>query len=69
MLLVVLVLCLFQILRIGFYEIVKLHMPPYAVVDESLSVLFFFFGKISPCAYHHAEIMKKWEFGVVAWRN
>ena len=34
MLLVVLVLCLFQILRIGFYEIVKLHMPPYAVVDE-----------------------------------
>lgn len=23
-----------QILRIGFYEIVKLEMPPYAVVDE-----------------------------------
>lgn len=25
---------LFQILRIGFYEILKLEMPPYAVVDE-----------------------------------
>lgn len=24
----------FQILRIGFYEIIKLEMPPYAVVDE-----------------------------------
>lgn len=24
----------FQILRIGFYEILKLEMPPYAVVDE-----------------------------------
>lgn len=23
-----------QILRIGFYEILKLDMPPYAVVDE-----------------------------------
>ncbi|XP_058112608.1 uncharacterized protein LOC131255798 isoform X2 [Magnolia sinica] len=25
---------LLQILRIGFYEILKLDMPPYAVVDE-----------------------------------
>lgn len=27
----------FQILRIGFYEIVKLNMPQYAVVDEVIS--------------------------------
>ncbi|KAL7217251.1 hypothetical protein ACSBR1_029041 [Camellia fascicularis] len=27
---------LLQILRIGFYEIVKLEMPPYAVVDENV---------------------------------
>lgn len=27
---------LLQILRIGFYEIVKLDMPPYAVVDENV---------------------------------
>ncbi|KAJ7960942.1 ribosomal RNA small subunit methyltransferase B [Quillaja saponaria] len=27
---------LLQILRIGFYEIVKLNMPPYAVVDENV---------------------------------
>ncbi|XP_058219008.1 uncharacterized protein LOC131329701 isoform X1 [Rhododendron vialii] len=27
---------LLQILRIGFYEIVKLGMPPYAVVDENV---------------------------------
>uniref|UniRef100_M1CX35 Ribosomal RNA small subunit methyltransferase B n=1 Tax=Solanum tuberosum TaxID=4113 RepID=M1CX35_SOLTU len=27
---------LVQILRIGFYEITKLDMPPYAVVDESV---------------------------------
>ncbi|XP_059666565.1 uncharacterized protein LOC132312279 isoform X2 [Cornus florida] len=27
---------LLQILRIGFYEIVKLQMPPYAVVDENV---------------------------------
>lgn len=29
---------LLQILRIGFYEIVKLEMPPYAVVDENVKV-------------------------------
>lgn len=27
---------LLQILRIGFYEIIKLGMPPYAVVDENV---------------------------------
>ncbi|CAB4281833.1 unnamed protein product [Prunus armeniaca] len=27
---------LLQILRIGFYEIIKLDMPPYAVVDENV---------------------------------
>ncbi|KAI5674697.1 hypothetical protein M9H77_15061 [Catharanthus roseus] len=27
---------LLQILRIGFYEIIKLEMPPYAVVDENV---------------------------------
>ncbi|KAL0353504.1 UNVERIFIED_CONTAM: putative ribosomal RNA small subunit methyltransferase B [Sesamum angustifolium] len=27
-----------QILRIGFYEIVKLEMPPYAVVDENVKL-------------------------------
>lgn len=30
----------FQILRIGFYEIVKLDMPPYAVVNEVYLILF-----------------------------
>ncbi|KAL5736203.1 hypothetical protein ACOSQ2_030991 [Xanthoceras sorbifolium] len=29
---------LLQILRIGFYEIVKLDMPPYAVVDENVTL-------------------------------
>ncbi|KAL5125947.1 putative ribosomal RNA small subunit methyltransferase B [Glycine soja] len=29
---------LLQILRIGFYEIVKLDMPPYAVVDENVKL-------------------------------
>ncbi|CAA0815394.1 NOL1/NOP2/sun family protein / antitermination NusB domain-containing protein [Striga hermonthica] len=29
---------LLQILRIGFYEIVKLEMPPYAVVDENVKL-------------------------------
>ncbi|CAJ1971518.1 unnamed protein product [Sphenostylis stenocarpa] len=29
---------LLQILRIGFYEIVKLDMPPYAVVDENVEL-------------------------------
>ncbi|KAK8648691.1 hypothetical protein V6N13_129437 [Hibiscus sabdariffa] len=29
---------LLQILRIGFYEIVKLNMPPYAVVDENVKL-------------------------------
>ncbi|KAF8410874.1 hypothetical protein HHK36_003411 [Tetracentron sinense] len=29
---------LMQILRIGFYEIVKLDMPPYAVVDENVKL-------------------------------
>ncbi|XP_004491518.1 uncharacterized protein [Cicer arietinum] len=29
---------LLQILRIGFYEIVKLDMPPYAVVDENVQL-------------------------------
>jgi hypothetical protein len=32
--LLILLLGLCQILRIGVYEIVKLDMPPYAVVDE-----------------------------------
>ncbi|KAL2945074.1 putative ribosomal RNA small subunit methyltransferase B [Bienertia sinuspersici] len=29
---------LLQILRVGFYEIVKLEMPPYAVVDENVNL-------------------------------
>ncbi|XP_017431212.1 uncharacterized protein LOC108338687 isoform X2 [Vigna angularis] len=29
---------LLQILRIGFYEVVKLDMPPYAVVDENVEL-------------------------------
>ncbi|GAB2279809.1 hypothetical protein Dimus_014448 [Dionaea muscipula] len=29
---------LLQILRIGFYEIVKIGMPPYAVVDENVNL-------------------------------
>ncbi|KAL8469689.1 hypothetical protein ACS0TY_032510 [Phlomoides rotata] len=29
---------LLQILRIGFYEIIKLEMPPYAVVDENVKL-------------------------------
>ncbi|TYI42563.1 hypothetical protein ES332_A01G108000v1 [Gossypium tomentosum] len=29
---------LLQVLRIGFYEIVKLNMPPYAVVDENVKL-------------------------------
>ncbi|KAL6580126.1 hypothetical protein OROMI_008150 [Orobanche minor] len=29
---------LLQILRIGFYEILKLEMPPYAVVDENVKL-------------------------------
>ncbi|XP_022735087.1 uncharacterized protein LOC111288454 [Durio zibethinus] len=29
---------LLQILRIGFYEILKLNMPPYAVVDENVKL-------------------------------
>ncbi|KAL3643280.1 hypothetical protein CASFOL_014095 [Castilleja foliolosa] len=29
---------LLQILRIGFYEIIKLDMPPYAVVDENVKL-------------------------------
>ena len=28
------ILSIFQILRIGFFEILKLNMPSYAVVDE-----------------------------------
>ncbi|KAM7486527.1 hypothetical protein LguiA_002536 [Lonicera macranthoides] len=30
---------LLQILRIGFYEIMKLEMPPYAVVDENVRLV------------------------------
>ncbi|XP_074575301.1 uncharacterized protein LOC141831796 [Curcuma longa] len=29
---------LLQVLRIGFYEIIKLEMPPYAVVDENVKL-------------------------------